>query len=131
MGRKKARPTKRITHLAKPALLYFLNLCSDIEFKKQIETLRLKWGIKTLAKSFEEANNFWVNLCRINVEDPNYEDKIYEGKTRSELLEQDIKQLCESVELSLDMWHILYTILLCFDLENVTENEVDPIIRTG
>lgn len=51
MGRKKARPTKRVTYLAKPALLYFVKLCSDIEFKKQIETLRFKWEITTLAKS--------------------------------------------------------------------------------
>jgi len=126
MEKRNSSPMKKIAHPAKPALSYFLKLCSNAEFKRQIESLRSKWGIESRSISFEAANKHWLSLCKLDIEDEDYEDKYLIGKTRCQMLEHDLVQLCKApnVKLSFDMWHVLYTILLCFDLDNMTEDDI-------
>jgi hypothetical protein len=126
MRRRKASSTKKVTHLAKPALSYFRSLFSDTEFKQQIEALRVKWEIEVPVKSIEEADKYWRNLCTLDFKEEDYIDKYERGETRSQLLKQDLEQLCETPNIKLppDTWHVLYSILLCFDLEIVTDNDI-------
>jgi len=114
----------KISHSSKPAFLKLSKLCSDLKFKETIEELRAKWGINESAQSSDEANKFWQSLCEADRKEPNYHEKWYEGKTRDKRLKHDLEEQCKDAGLVPDMWLALYHILLCFNLDNVTEQDI-------
>jgi hypothetical protein len=115
---------EKVKHFAKPVFLKLSNLCANKSFQKKINQLREKWGINDLAKSFEEANKFWQSLCEADRKKSNYHEKWYEGKTRDRRLKQDLEDSCRVYNIALDMWFVLYYILLCFNLDKVTEQDI-------
>lgn len=120
-------------HSTKPALKKLLKLCSDEHFKGRIEKLRGKWRIDKLSTAFEEANMFWRQLCKVDAKQTDYHERYDEGKTEHQRLQQDLEALCEdsNVRLPKEMWITMFQILLCFDFDNITEENflelpVDP-----
>jgi hypothetical protein len=111
-------------HYAKPMSLKLSKLCADKGFRKKINQLREKWGINKPVQSLDEANKFWLSICEADRKKPNYHKKWYEGETRDRRLKQDLEDLCKDADLAPDMWFVLYHILLCFDLDKVTEQDI-------
>lgn len=115
-------------HFTKPARQRLLRLCKDTKFKLRVNEVRRKWKIPTLAKSSDEANKFWQALCEADRNDPDYHKKYDNGQTKAQQFRQDLEMLCQDPALGLppdpDMWLVMFHIVMCFDLDNVTEEDI-------
>jgi hypothetical protein len=113
-------------HLSKPIILKLLKLCSETKFRKRIKQLRARWQISELAKSIDEANQFWQSICQSDRGKRGYHDRWYDGKTADRKLKEELEKICQDpdVDLPLEMWVTVYYILLCINLDDISEERL-------
>jgi hypothetical protein len=124
----KPNKQKQTLHRINPAKLTLEKLCNDTSFKRRVNELRHDWKITKLAKSFEEANGFWENLCEVDRSDPDYYDKYDRGETQHQRFQYALEVLGGDPAFGLppdpEMWLVMFHVVSRFDLDNVTEEDI-------
>lgn len=101
----------RQKHSTKPARQKLLKLCHNPEFKRRVGEVKENWRICTLAGYWYEANKFWLDL----------------SVAKRNELKQELVALCQDYDLPPAMWNELLDLVVCFDLDKVTENDINAL----
>jgi hypothetical protein len=106
-------------HLEKPAKQKLFKLCRDPRFKERVRQIRTRRRMHSLTSLPSQRRKLLEALGKFTQEDWNYQDIQQDLNTQKQPLIREIRQLCADFNLPTDAWFLIFSIILCFDLENV------------